>query len=236
MLYLLDATSPDEPFPDPATAETEPDGLLAVGGDLSPTRLINAYSKGIFPWYNPEEPLLWWSPDPRMVLYPDNLKISRSLAKTLRRGKFEISVDQQFVTVVTECAVPRVQSPGTWISSEMIAAYRRLNDLGYAHSIECWEEGNLVGGLYGVALGKIFFGESMFSKVRDSSKIALVHLVKLLQIAGFKLIDCQVYTQHLESLGATLIPREEFLQEVYTWQHRAPDASIWSTNQPTATA
>lgn len=210
MLYLLDATDPADPFPDPANAEHDPDGLLAVGGDLTPTRLLNAYRRGIFPWFGERDPILWWSPDPRMVLFPDRLKISRSLAKTLRREKFRISFDQAFPQVIRACAAPRKGEPGTWLCDEMIHAYEQLHQLGVAHSVEAWQEDELVGGLYGIALGRIFFGESMFSRVSNASKVAFVSLVKKLQQAGCELIDCQVHTRHLESLGAELIPRREF--------------------------
>ena len=214
MLYLLDATDPEESFPDPANAETDPDGLLAIGGDLTPTRLLNAYASGIFPWYNPGDPILWWSPDPRMVLFPDQLKISRSLNKTLRQNRYQVSIDQAFSDVISGCSEPRETQDGTWLSPGMISAYETLFQQGYAHSVEAWRDGDLVGGLYGVALGRVFFGESMFSRSRDASKVAFVHLVRTLSDAGFELIDCQVYTQHLESLGAQLIPRQVFLQEL----------------------
>ena len=212
MIHLLDGTPPGTPFPDPATAETDPDGLLAVGGDLSPERLLNAYRQGVFPWYSEGQPLLWWSPDPRMVLFPPRLHLSRSLRKLLRQGRFHITFDQAFSSVVEACAAPRDGDGGTWITGEMKQAYIDLHRLGHAHSVEAWQEGELVGGLYGIQLGAIFFGESMFSRVSNASKVAFVHLVRTLERLGCPLIDCQVYTTHLESLGACPIPRARFLE------------------------
>ncbi|MCK9382978.1 MAG: leucyl/phenylalanyl-tRNA--protein transferase [Sulfuritalea sp.] len=198
-------------FPTLDTALAEPNGLLAAGGDLSPQRLLAAYRRGIFPWYSAGEPILWWSPDPRMVLFPDELKISRSLAKTLRNASYEIRLDTAFGDVVRACgSQPREGQPGTWITPEMQAAYRALHRLGYAHSVETWIEGRLAGGLYGVAIGRAFYGESMFSAARDASKIALVHLCAHLKQRRFGIIDCQMETRHLTSLGARPIPRREF--------------------------
>lgn len=197
-------------FPPVEHALTEPNGLLAIGGDLSPQRLIEAYSKGIFPWFNENDPILWWSPDPRMVLFPDELKISRSLLKTLKKGNYRIRIDAHFTQVMHACAAPRKGQPGTWIHPQMIAAYTALHQMGLAHCVETWIDDELVGGLYGVALGKMFFGESMFSRVTDASKIALVHLVRQLQNWQFGMIDCQVRTEHLASLGAREISRKEF--------------------------
>jgi leucyl/phenylalanyl-tRNA--protein transferase len=209
MLFRL-ASRPTAPFPDPAFTETEPNGLLAVGGDLSPQRLRNAYRLGIFPWYSAGQPILWWSPDPRLVLFPDGLRISRSLRRTLRRGTFAISLDRAFGAVIRACAAPRPDADGTWILPEIARAYERLHALGLAHSAEAWQDDELVGGLYGVAIGRTFFGESMFSRASDASKVALVHLVRSLAAWGYALIDCQVYTPHLASLGAVEIPRAEF--------------------------
>ncbi len=211
MIHLLDGTPPDLPFPHPDTAETEPDGLLAVGGDLSPTRLVQAYRQGIFPWYSAGQPILWWSPNPRMVLFPERLHVSRSLRKTLRRGRFDVTFDRDFDAVIHACAAPRKDEEGTWITPEMIDAYRRLHALGLAHSVEAWHEGELAGGLYGVTLGRVFFGESMFSRMNDASKVAFVHLVRTLERHGWPLVDCQVHTAHLESLGAERLPRRRFL-------------------------
>lgn len=212
MLYLLDGTDPESPFPDPATAETEPDGLLAVGGDLSPARLLNAYRQGVFPWYSDGQPILWWSPNPRMVLFPDELHISRSLARERRRGRFRTSFDQAFDQVIRACAEPRRHEQGTWLTSEMIAAYSILHQQGHAHSVEAWLDDRLVGGVYGIMQGRLFFGESMFSRVANASKVAFVELVQALARTGCRVIDCQVYTAHLESLGARMIPRDTFIR------------------------
>ncbi len=201
-------------FPPVENALSEPNGLLAVGGDLTSQRLLEAYSKGIFPWFNEDQPILWWSPDPRMVLFPHELKISRSLRKTVKNANYEICTDCNFTQVMLACAAPRTGQAGTWIHPQMIAAYTALHEMGLAHCVETWIDGELAGGLYGVALGKVFFGESMFSRVQDASKIALVHLVKQLQLRQFGLIDCQVRTQHLASLGAQEISRAEFSQKL----------------------
>ena len=199
-------------FPPVSTALTEPNGLLAAGGDLSPQRLIAAYRQGIFPWYSPGDPILWWSPDPRMVLYPDDMHISRSLAKTLRNAPYAVRMDTAFADVVEACAnTPRKGQPGTWINQQMAAAYGTLHRLGYAHSIETWIGGRLVGGLYGIALGRAFYGESMFSLLPNASKIALAHLCAYLKRREFGIIDCQMETSHLTSLGARPIPRRDFV-------------------------
>ncbi len=201
-------------FPPVENALTEPNGLLAAGGDLSPQRLLAAYHKGIFPWFNEDDPILWWTPDPRMVLFPDELKISRSLRKILRKDHYQILTDRSFTQVMEACAAPRKGQAGTWIHPQMIAAYSALHEMGLAHSVETWIDGELVGGLYGVALGKVFFGESMFSHRPDASKIAFVHLVKQLQYWEYGMIDCQVRTSHLASLGAREISRAEFSQKL----------------------
>ena len=212
--YLLNKFDKTD-FPAVELALREPDGLLAVGGDLSVERLLTAYQKGIFPWYSEGQPILWWSPDPRMVLEPKDVKISRSLAKKMRNKNYKVTFDQSFREVITACSEPRIEKDllesGTWILDDMINAYIKLHQAGYAHSVECWQGNKLVGGLYGLAIGKVFFGESMFSRVSDASKIAFVSLCQQLEQWGFKLIDCQVYTPHLESLGASMIPRKEFL-------------------------
>ena len=197
-------------FPPPEQALEEPAGLLAAGGDLSPERLVAAYRRGIFPWYSPGQPVLWWSPDPRAVLFPEEFRLSRSLAKTLRNGGFTLSINQDFTGVIDGCAAPRAASPGTWITSEMRAAYLRLHELGDAHSIEARRDGTLVGGLYGVRLGGVFFGESMFSRERDASKAALAHLVAVCRHNNLAVIDCQLPSRHLASLGARTIPRSQF--------------------------
>ncbi|MBM2838640.1 MAG: aat [Deltaproteobacteria bacterium] len=198
-------------FPNPELARK--DGLLAFGGDLSEERLITAYSMGIFPWYNAGSPILWWSPDPRLILLPDELKVSRSLRKVVNKGVFKVTMDTAFEQVIRNCAVaPREGQGGTWITEDMIEAYIRLHRSGYAHSVESWCEGELVGGLYGITLRKVFFGESMFSKVSNASKVAFVTIVERLKEQGFSLIDCQVKTEHLMSLGAKEISRQSFLE------------------------
>lgn len=209
--FWIDPDATDTPFPDPSLALREPDGLLAIGGNLSAQKLVEAYRSGIFPWYNEGQPVLWWSPDPRLVLYTDDLKLSRSLRKTLARQPFRLTMDQAFTTVIEACAQPRKNSEGTWISPEMIDAYRELHKLGLAHSVEAWQDKQLVGGLYGIAVGRMFFGESMFSRISDASKVAFVHLVRQLSAWGFPLIDCQVYTRHLASLGARFMDRRAFI-------------------------
>lgn len=227
--YLLDNLHKTI-FPDVNLALRDPDGLLAVGGDLSIERLVTAYQKGIFPWYSEDQPILWWSPDPRMVLIPQEVKVSRSLGKKIRQQRYQVTFDTCFENVILECSKPRLEKgrlqSETWIVDEMIAAYINLHNAGFAHSVECWFDNKLVGGLYGIAIGQVFFGESMFSRMSDTSKIAFVTLARQLQQWDFKLIDCQVYTSHLESLGAKLIPRQEFsmLLQQYTntpsrWQN-----------------
>ena len=211
-LTWLDEAS-DSPFP-PLNQALD-DGLLAVGGDLSTQRLLNAYRNGIFPWFNEHDPILWWAPDPRMVLFTDQIKISKSLKKTLNNTDLSITMDHAFSEVMSACSAPRKNAngdteSGTWIHPEMIEAYTELHKQGIAHSIECWQNGKLVGGLYGIAIGHVFFGESMFSAVRDSSKIALVTLCRQLERWGFPLIDCQIYSEHLASMGAIEIERKQF--------------------------
>ncbi|HIG12946.1 MAG TPA: leucyl/phenylalanyl-tRNA--protein transferase [Gammaproteobacteria bacterium] len=205
-----------EPYQFPPLEEATVEGLLAIGGDLSSERLLAAYRKGIFPWYNPGQPILWWSPDPRTVLYPNRLRISRSLRKTLRHRHFHITTDKAFDRVIVECAESKRDGTvtGTWITANMRSAYLNLYQLGYAHSVETWQHNRLVGGLYGVAIGGIFFGESMFSVNRDASKVALAGLVSQLLQLEFRLIDCQLPSTHLFSLGAQSIPRLEFVEEL----------------------
>lgn len=202
-------------FPDVENAWKEPNGILAVGGDLSLPRLLTAYCHGIFPWYNEDEPILWWSPDPRCVIKPGEMRIPRSLRKTINKGKFSITFDQAFEAVIDACAAPRKQltegETGTWISDDMKQAYIRLFEAGYAHSVEAWLDNEIVGGLYGLAIGKVFFGESMFSRVTDASKVAFSRLCDVLVEKHFELIDGQVYSPHLETLGFKLIPRKEFV-------------------------
>ena len=203
---------PDDPFPPLSKALRAPNGLLCAGADLSVRRLIDAYSRGIFPWFSEGDPILWWSPDPRMVLYPDELKVSRTLRRVVTRGVYEIRVDTAFEAVIQACAAPRDGHKGTWIVPEMVAAYTALHRAGFAHSFESWKDGVLVGGLYGIALGKVFFGESMFALAPDASKAALVALVERLRARDFRVIDCQQATAHLASLGAREIPRRRFAQ------------------------
>ncbi len=207
----LDPYNDAQPFPNPEYALDYPDGLLAAGGSLAPKRLLRAYRGGIFPWYSPGQPILWWSPDPRTVLFPEQLKISRSLRKTQKKGIFSLTMDRAFATVIQACGEPRRGEHGTWITPEMQTAYRRLYQLGYAHSVETWHDGQLVGGLYGVAVGRVFFGESMFSRMSDASKVALVGLVEQLRQWQFTVIDCQMRTDHLVRMGAVDIPRRHFL-------------------------
>jgi len=199
-------------FPDVNLALREPDGLLAVGGDLGADRILSAYRRGIFPWYSDKQPILWWSPDPRTVLFPARLKISRSLRKTLRRARFRVTMDQAFGAVIAACAAPRPGSSGTWITQDMADAYSALHETGCAHSVECWLDDRLVGGLYGVSTGRVFFGESMFSHVPDASKVAFAWLVRQLRAWETGLVDCQVYSAHLASLGAEQIPRADFVK------------------------
>ena len=200
-------------FPDPSYAEDE--GILAIGGDLSIDRLILAYANGIFPWPRKGAPLLWWSPDPRMVMYPDQMKVSKSLKQLIRSNKYTYTYDKDFASVIRHCAtIPRMGQDGTWITKDMLKAYLKLNREGFAHSVETWHEGELVGGLYGVSLGKVFFGESMFSSMRDASKYAFYHLVQVLKQWDFELIDAQQDTEHMRRLGAINMPREEFMEKL----------------------
>ena len=228
MLFILDPNNPDAEFPPVDQAETEPDGLLAIGGDLSIPRLLKAYASGIFPWYSDEQPILWWSPDPRTVLQPGEMRISRSLRKSIRNSNLTISIDQAFPQVVTACAAPRQKQSETWITQEMQQAYLNLYHQQYAHSVEVWDGEDLVGGLYGVAIGSVFFGESMFSRRSDASKIALVFLSRQLLTWGYRLIDCQVYSEHLASLGAEEIDRSAFCQLLQKWCKTEPDSGSWS--------
>jgi leucyl/phenylalanyl-tRNA--protein transferase len=198
-------------FPPVSRALKQPDGLLAVGGTLSPERLIAAYEQGIFPWYSGDQPVLWWSPDPRAVLFPQEFHVSRSLRRRMRTSGFETRIDTTFGAVIRECAAPRAAGDGTWLTPGMIAAYTRLHELGHAHSFETWHGERLVGGLYGVRLGRVFFGESMFSRAPDASKIALARVVDEALASGVVLIDCQIPSPHLQSLGSREIPRQAFL-------------------------
>jgi leucyl/phenylalanyl-tRNA--protein transferase len=227
---------PGEPFPPVTAALAEPNGLLAAGGDLSAERLVDAYRGGIFPWFNPEQPTLWWSPDPRMVLFPHELKVTRSLVKVLRNRAYDVRADTSFRAVMQACAEPRPHQAGTWISDRMIAAYGALHARGIAHSIETWIDGELAGGLYGVALGRMFYGESMFTRVKDASKIALVHLVRQLERWQFGMIDCQMHTAHLAALGAREIPRADFMRKLGELVNYPHEPGLWKLdrggNQP----
>lgn len=218
-------------FPPTSTALSEPNGLLAVGGDLDPLRLINAYRLGIFPWFDELQPLLWWSPDPRSVLFPDQIHISRSLKKTIRSGRFTITADTCFDKVIEKCSQARKGVSGSWITGEMKFAYQQLHEIGYAHSIETWNSNQqLVGGLYGVALGKVFFGESMFSLESDASKTAFATLTATLKRQGFVLIDCQLESEHLNSLGASNISRENFEEILLNHADTALTERNWTTD------
>lgn len=218
----------DDPFPPPERALDDPNGLLAAGGTLDTARLVDAYRQGIFPWSSEGQPILWWTPDPRMVLQTADLRVSRSLRKRVRSGVFEIRIDTAFDAVIEACAGPRDGQEGTWITGEMRRAYRALHRLGYAHSVESWRDGDLVGGLYGVALGRVFFGESMFARETDASKVALVHLVARLRALDVPLIDCQQETAHLASLGARPISRRAFVARLGQLIHSAAPPHGWT--------
>jgi len=222
---VLKWLGPDEPFPPVEAALEEPNGLLCAGADLSHGRLLDAYRHGIFPWFSRGEPLLWWSPNPRMVLHCDELKVPRSLAKSVRNKGYEVRIDTSFAEVLKGCAT---RAEGTWLGPEMRAAYLALHRAGHAHSFETWLGGKLVGGLYGVAIGRMFYGESMFSRATDASKVALVALVRELKARGFPLIDCQMNTPLLASLGAREIPRGDFLRALSTLVNYAGTKEIWS--------
>ena len=212
----------DDPFPPLGRALVDPNGLLAASDDLSAARILAAYRRGIFPWYSTGQPVLWWSPDPRMVLVTDELKVARSLAKVVRNQVFEIRVDTAFDDVMKACAEPRPEQPGTWITEAVRTAYGRLHNQGHAHSVESWRDGKLVGGLYGVSIGRMFFGESMFARESDASKVALVHLVTQLRKWEFPIVDCQQQTAHLASLGARPIPRSTFAEALERLVHCPP--------------
>ena len=209
-VIFLNERDPPEALPPTRYALREPNGLLAVGGSLSPEWILHAYRRGVFPWFSEGQPILWWTPDPRAVLFPGEFRRSRSLGKSIRNAGFEVRLDTAFAEVVAACAAPRRREPGTWITAEMHRSYVELHERGLAHSIEAWREGELVGGLYGVAIGKVFFGESMFSRARDASKVALSSLVDECDRRGIRLIDCQMATDHLSSLGSRSIPRRDF--------------------------
>ncbi len=221
----------NQAFPPVELALDEPNGLLAVGGDLSPARLVGAYRHGIFPWFNADQPILWWCPDPRAVLFPEHLHISRSLAKLIKKKPFHITVDRDFEAVLRGCAAPRPYETGTWITPDMHQAYLKLHHMGFAHSVEAWQEGRLVGGLYGVAIGRVFFGESMFSRVNNASKVAFTYLVDQLKAWRYTLIDCQVSSAHLHTLGAVDIKRDIFIGLL----RRHIDATVYPSAWQTGT-
>ncbi len=218
-------------FPDPESAVLDPNGLLAWGGDLSPARLEAAYRTGIFPWYSIGQPILWWSPDPRMVLFPDELHISRSMRRCLNSGRFRVTLNQDFRSVIEGCAAPRSYADDTWIIPSMQAAYRDLHAMGLAHSVECWKGDQLVGGLYGIGLGRLFFGESMFSRATNASKTVFVLFVQHLQRNGFRLMDCQLPNEHLSSLGAREIPRTRFLELLGVHQHDPVSSDVFARQE-----
>ena len=231
MRGVIPLLGPHDPFPPVSKALRSPNGLLCAGADLSPARLLDAYAKGIFPWFSEGDPILWWSPHPRMVLFPAELKVSRSLRKAVAKGIFETRFDTAFAEVMRACAEPRDGQAGTWIVPEMVAAYTRLHERGFAHSVESWRDGRLAGGLYGILLGRVFFGESMFSRETDASKVALVKLVARLQALGVGLVDCQQATRHLASLGAREIPRREFAQRLAESIQYPPTGSRWPATE-----
>jgi leucyl/phenylalanyl-tRNA--protein transferase len=212
-------------FPPLEHALREPPGLLAAGGDLRPARLLAAYERGVFPWYSAQQPILWWSPDPRMVLYPEEFKCSRSLRKTLRNGPYSTRIDQAFGATIRACAAPRRGGPDTWLNNDMIASYEQLHELGFGHSVETYDADRLVGGLYGIQLGQVFFGESMFSAGRDASKVALARLVDECRARDIQLIDCQVASGHLASLGAREVSRSQFAALLRRYARRHPSGS-----------
>lgn len=226
-LHWLDPHDPEQRFPPLHLAMREPNGLLAIGGDLSLTRLIRAYSQGIFPWYNPDEPILWWSPDPRAILVPEHLKVSRSMAKRLKKNDYAVTLDAAYAQVLDGCAAPRGPGQGTWLGADMKAAYQQMYRHGYSHSLEVWREGRLIGGLYGVSVGRMFFGESMFSRQTDASKIGFYWLCRQLQTWRFKLIDCQIASAHLRTLGAVEISRERFARALHDAASMPGRTGLW---------
>lgn len=227
-LHWLDPRDPGQPFPPPHKAMREPNGLLAIGGDLSVQRLLRAYASGIFPWYNPNEPILWWCPDPRAVLAPGDFHVSHSLAKAIRRHDYAVTLDLDFTSVLDGCAGSRRGGGhGTWLGPEMKAAYLELHGCGHAHSVEVWRDGDLIGGLYGIAVGRVFFGESMFSRATDASKLALYWLCRQLASWEFGMVDCQIASNHLKTLGAVDISRERFLTRLRRLVQEAGRTGLW---------
>ena len=226
----LSATGSPEDFPPASSALHEPNGLLAVGGCLDPEWLLAAYVKGLFPWYEAGQPILWWSPDPRAILFPNELHVSRRLQRTIRKSSVRMSADTDFAAVIEACAAPRQYTEETWITPQMREAYTTMHSLGWAHSFEAWDDDELIGGLYGLAIGNVFFGESMFSRRTDASKIAFVNGVAYLRDRGFELIDCQVWSHHLKTLGARTMPREEFLELLSSLCNTAREPGAWSAD------
>jgi leucyl/phenylalanyl-tRNA--protein transferase len=229
-LYWIDPDSPDDNFPPVADALTQPDGLLCFGGDLGTDRILNAYKRGIFPWYSEGQPIMWWSPSPRCVIYPNELIIRRSLKKMMRNAGYYFSIDKAFPDVIRACSAPRDEEGGTWITRDIQNAFTRLHELGHAHSAEVWKNGKLIGGLYGIAIGRVFFGESMFAVERDASKIALVCMTDFLLTHQFQLIDAQVTSGHLLSLGAREIERKLFISILDKYCHIENDIDLWQTD------
>ncbi len=227
MLSMLDPNNSEENFPDVEKALDDPDGLLAIGGCLSVERLVNAYRHGIFPWFNEGDPILWWSPNPRLVLKPEEIKISRSLKKLLRKQEYSITFDTAFLETINACSAPRENAAGTWITTSMVDAYAMLHDRGFAHSVEAWYDGRLCGGLYGVAIGRVFFGESMFFKRSNASKVAFATLTKYLQFWNYSLIDCQVKTEHLVNFGAAEIERKQFVDQIAIFCNQPVSQRAW---------
>jgi leucyl/phenylalanyl-tRNA--protein transferase len=227
MLKVLNPHDRNQPFPPVEAALEEPNGLLAIGGCLSVQRLVNAYRSGIFPWYSVGEPILWWSPNPRLVLEPEGFRLSRTLRRSLRRAEFQFSCDRAFERVLQACSEPRAYAQGTWLTSEMKRAYLEMHRQGYAHSVEAWQGGELVGGLYGIAIGRVFFGESMFHRVDNASKAALAFACAAMSHWGYQLIDCQVHTPHLMSLGAREIARSEFAILLSRHRDAKAEPSAW---------
>lgn len=230
-LTWLEPNDPPEAFPPVETAFVEPDGLLAAGGDLSPQRLLYAYRNGIFPWYDEGQPILWWSPDPRCVMLPGEFHASRRLLRTLRHAPFEVTFNTAFDQVIRACAGDRPGQRGTWITAEMLLAYRELHRSGWAHSIEIWDEAQLAGGLYGIGIGKAFFGESMFSRSSNASKAAMLVLTRLLREQQFDILDCQVVSPHLLTLGASLLPRRRFTDLLESACADAEQCRFWPTGK-----
>jgi len=227
MIPWLDSNDPDCRFPPPANAQTEPNGLLAAGGDLSVRWLLSAYRAGIFPWFSEGDPIMWWCPDPRLVLPTNQVHQSRRLRRSMSQGRFGFCVDRSFEQVVSACAAPRSGQPGTWITKQMMAAYLDLHRRGHAHSLEVYRQGTLVGGIYGVAIGSLFFGESMFHRCSNASKLALVWLCQLLAFNGFDLLDCQIESAHLLSMGAQSIPRGHFLEQIRRYCSKSSAIGDW---------